>query len=294
MTQRNDLERVLDLWLAEGPTHVPDRVFDDAVARVYRQSQPSAWRSRWRNFEMTTPMRLAGAIAVIAVIGVGLVLLGPGNIGPPGPAATPSPSVLPTPTSVVSGASRLPGSGTPVEPGRYYVEGDGLSPATFSFTIPAGWLSGGTGVGQHPDDSGREISWGVTTVDGPFAQPCGPNERLTIGPTAEDLIDALRVLPGLDVSPGSIIDIDGRNGLMVELAVASGLDDGTCDPPIGLQVWNDRGGNYLVVGPEVVTRVYAVDVDGERFVLVSHHGISADPAEIAETTAMIESIRFEP
>ena len=100
MTQRNDLERVLDAWLAEGPTQVPDRVFDDAIEHLYRQPQPSAWRSRWRTFDMTAPMRLAAALAVVAIVGAGVVLLGPGNVSPPRPTAVPSPSVLPTPTSL--------------------------------------------------------------------------------------------------------------------------------------------------------------------------------------------------
>ena len=80
----------------------------------------------------------------------------------------------------------------------------------------------------------------------------------------------------------------------LEPVVESGVDLAACDPPIGLQVWLDAAGNYLIVGPEVVTRIYLVDTPGGRLVLVANHGQSADPGEIAEVDAMIASIRFEP
>jgi hypothetical protein len=297
MTQRTDIERVLDLWLAEGPTQVPERVFDAAIARVGRQPQHSAWRSRWRTSDMTIPIRLiAAAIAAIAVVGAGLVVLRPGpGVGTPSAGAvtpSPSPSSVPTSTSVVSGAARLPRSGA-LEPGRYFIEEGTSTPTTFSFTVPAGWLAGGSGISQHPDESGREIGFGVAIVDGIFADPCGANEPVAFGVAAQDLLNALGERPGLDVQPSTAIEIDGRPGQLVELAVEADVDIEACDPPIGLQVWRDRGENYLVVGPEVVTRIHTVDLDGERFVLVTSHGLSADPAEIAEIAEIIESIRFE-
>jgi hypothetical protein len=298
MNQRTDIERVLDRWLAEGPTRVPDRVFDDAIARVARQSQPSPWRSRWRTSDMTTPLRLlAAAAAVIAIIGVGLLVLRPtSSVGPrPIPTATllASPSSLPRPTSSVSDAARLPIGGE-LEPGRYFIEEGPATPTTFSFAVPAGWLGGAAGVSRHRDESGREIGFIVAVVDALFGDPCGGNAPVDAGTTAEDLVNRLTERPGLDVTPAEAIELDGRRGQTVELAAETEIDLNTCDPPIGLQVWLDQAGNYLVVGPEVVTRIHTVDVEGERFVLVANHGLSADPGEIAEIAAMIESIRFHP
>ena len=44
MTADRDIERLLDAWFVDGPTQVPDHVFDEAVDRVDRQPQRPAWR----------------------------------------------------------------------------------------------------------------------------------------------------------------------------------------------------------------------------------------------------------
>jgi hypothetical protein len=300
MTQHRDIEHVLDAWLAEGPTQVPDRVFDDAIARMYRQPQPSAWRPRWRTRYMNTSLRLlAAGVAAIAVDGVAVIVLRPSStVGPP--AATPtatapaSPSPTPTPTSIVEGATRLP-SGGPIESGRYFIEKSNVTPVTFSFTLPAGWLAnGGSGVLKHPDETGRETGFGVSVVDSVFADPCGGNDRLEVGPSAEQLADGLSGLPGIDASTPTAVSIGGRSGFEVEVSVAADVDIESCDPPIGLQVWIDRGGTYFVAGPELVARIYMVDVNGERFVLRSGHGEATAPNDLAELAAVIESIEFHP
>ena len=89
MTRQLDLERLLDLWLDEGPTDAADAVFDAAVARVYRQRQRPAWRVSWRNTLVTTNFKLLIATAAVIVIAVGgIALLGrpstsPGDPSPP-------------------------------------------------------------------------------------------------------------------------------------------------------------------------------------------------------------------
>jgi hypothetical protein len=289
MTTNRDVERLLDNWLAEGPTHVPDRVFDDAIARVYRQPQPSAWRPRWRLSDMTTPVRLlAAAAVVIALIGAGLFVLRPTpTVGPrPDPTATSAPSptasLAPSPTtSVVAGAVRLPTAG-PVPAGRYFVEKGPRSVAVFSFGAPEGWTSHGAGLTKHQDDSEREISWGSAIVDGLFADPCGDNETVPIGPLADDLLEGLASLPGVDVTDPIDVGIGNNVGRIVEMSVPSGFDVETCDPPIGLQVWLDRAGNYLVIGPGVLTTVITLDLRDGRFVFVMSRRATTPAVAIAE------------
>lgn len=287
MSQHNDIDRVLDLWLAEGPTQVPDRVFDDAIARVDRQAQPSAWRTRLRISEMTTPLRLlATAVAIFALVGVGIAVLRPSsNIGQgPGPTASLTPAPSPT---------RLPTSG-PIEPGRYFIEKGLRSTATFSFTVPAGWIGDNGGLRKHPDDSEREIAWGPTVVDAVFADPCGSDETVTVGPTAEDLIAALSELPGVEVADPVDITIGGRPGRSVELTVPPTVDVTACDPPIGLQVWLDQSGSYLVLDATVPTRVVMADLEDGRFMLALSRRQTTPPGDVAEFDAMIDSISFEP
>jgi len=101
MTQRSDIERVLDLWLGDGPTHVPDGVFDDAVRAVYLAPQRSPWRLRWRDFKVSTRL-IAASIAVLAVVAGGLYVVYPNLITSPAASPSSSPTATPTPTATAA------------------------------------------------------------------------------------------------------------------------------------------------------------------------------------------------
>src|SRR5262245_50280474 len=98
MTQDRDLEGLLDVWLAEGPLMVADRLIDSAAAQIGQQSQRPAWRLRpWGFPTMSTPMRLAtltGAL-IFAVVAGSLLLFSGGG----GPRPTTMPSASPTASS---------------------------------------------------------------------------------------------------------------------------------------------------------------------------------------------------
>ncbi len=182
----------------------------------------------------------------------------------------------------------------PIEPGRYYIEKGLLSAATFSFTMPAGWSAQNGGPIKHRDDSEREIGWGPTVVDTLFADPCGTDETVAIGPTAEDLIAALSELPGPEVGDPADITLGDQPARSVELTVPPSIDVATCDPPIGLQVWIDRAGNYLIIDANAPARVVAMDVADGRFVLASSRRETTPPEDVAEFEAILASIQFEP
>jgi hypothetical protein len=219
----------------------------------------------------------------------------PADPTPSTPAAATATHTPPSTPTTVAGARDIPGSG-PIEPGRYYIAEGPWTPASFSFTMPAGWVAenGGQTVSKHPNESGRETSWSVSVVDRLFADPCGPNDTIDVGPTADHLAAALRALPGPDVSIPVDVTIGGRSWKVVEVTVPADVDVEKCDPPIGLQVWLDRGGNkYFLAGHESVARIYMVDVDGARFVVVANHRPTSAPEDIAEMEAIIASIEFE-
>ena len=65
MTHERDIERLLDHWFADGPTEAPDRVVDVVADRIGRQTQRPAWRLDWRQSDMTTPFKLATAVAAV-------------------------------------------------------------------------------------------------------------------------------------------------------------------------------------------------------------------------------------
>ena len=74
-------------------------------------------------------------------------------------------------------ANRVP-NGRLMEPGRYLIPKGVSTPVTLASTVPGGRTGGDAGVSKHVDQSGRELGWGVTTVDSIFTDPCGPNYRV--------------------------------------------------------------------------------------------------------------------
>jgi hypothetical protein len=296
MSDDRAFERAMDNWLADGSDRTPLPVVDAVLLAVKTTPQERDLRIPWRTPPMSAPLRLAAGIAIVAVIGFAALTVfrpgtGPGTVSSPTPSATLVPS--PSPTSLVDGARRLPITG-PIEPGRYYIEKSLWSAATFSFTMPAGWSAQNGGLVKHQDDSEREITFGPAVVDTLFADPCGTNETVAIGPTAEDLIAALSELPGPEVGDPADITIGDRPARSVELTVPPSTDVATCDPPNGLQVWIDRAGNYLILGANVPARVVAMDVADGRFVLASSRRETTPSGDVAELEAILASIQFEP
>ena len=212
-----------------------------------------------------------------------------------GPTSSATPPATPRPSeTVVAGADPLPAAGE-IEPGRYFIEKGPWTPTTFAFTLPAGWFAqnGGQTISKHPDESGREVSWSVSIVERLFKDPCGANATIDVGPSADDLVDALLALPGSQAEEPFFFAVGRRPGKRIDLTVPADVDLDACDPPIGLQIWLDKNaGKYLVIGPEATSRVYSVDADHGRFVVVASVNKTAADADIAEMDTIMDSIRF--
>jgi hypothetical protein len=77
MTHDQDIERVLDRWLSEGPTQMPARFLIDTLERIDRAPQPRLAGLRTRLPVMNPTLRFAAAAAVVlamAGIGAGLII----------------------------------------------------------------------------------------------------------------------------------------------------------------------------------------------------------------------------
>jgi hypothetical protein len=70
MSRDRDIERVMQTWLRDGPSEMPDRVFDAVLDRVGRQPQRPLARARLRVRDMNLYLRIA-AIAATLIIAVG-------------------------------------------------------------------------------------------------------------------------------------------------------------------------------------------------------------------------------
>lgn len=90
MSERRDLERLLQSFLAEGPLELPDPSYDEVRDRMEHKRQ-RAFIGPWRTPDVNRYLKLglaAAAVVLIAVVGYNLL---PG-LGVGGPGATPSPS----------------------------------------------------------------------------------------------------------------------------------------------------------------------------------------------------------
>jgi hypothetical protein len=75
MTRDQDIERVLDRWLTEGPTQMPSRFLDDTLDRIDRAPQHRLARLRTRLPVMNVPVRFAAiAAAIVIAVGAGVVV----------------------------------------------------------------------------------------------------------------------------------------------------------------------------------------------------------------------------
>jgi hypothetical protein len=120
MTTKDEFDRIAGAWLVDGPVELPDRVLDASFEEIHRIPR----RRRlvpWRPSDMTFPLKLAAAVAVVVVaIAAGSLVLERGS-SPPSVGGSPAQTAGATPTPARSNpaaAVPLPGSGR-LEPGVY-------------------------------------------------------------------------------------------------------------------------------------------------------------------------------
>ena len=112
MTANTNLERrVAEHYASEPPLRAPDRVLHAALATIETTPQRRGLFAPWRFTKMPTYAKVAAAVAVIAVVAVGVwqfnAIPGPG--GPaPSPKPSPSPTAAPTQAPVATTAPYVP------------------------------------------------------------------------------------------------------------------------------------------------------------------------------------------
>ena len=112
MNDDRAFERATRDWLEAGSDRTSPATIDAVLLAVRTTTQERDPGIPWRSPMMSNPMRLAAAIAIVAIVGfAGLKLLGRGGVG-----ATPSPSPSPSPTfsQTPSATLRVPAA-TPID-----------------------------------------------------------------------------------------------------------------------------------------------------------------------------------
>jgi hypothetical protein len=242
-------------------------------------------RSRERRTRIAA---VTAALAVVIGTGVGIGLSTRENAGHPEPVHDPAPvvelpeGVLPLPASV---AGEEPPA---LDAGRYRV------PISESLAIDADLPSGtqaepGSLYVLTPDAVLKmEIAnerYGVAE------DPCHGDGITRVGPTVEDLVEAIRAQHGLQVGPPEPVTIGGAEGQYLLVRIDPDFDASICrDGQVNLPGIDGTNNN---VTPAYVGEWWIVDAGDQRVVLQGMcDPCAGDPP--SSTRKIVESITFRP
>jgi hypothetical protein len=295
MSTERDAARIVESWLEEGPSVLPDRVLDAVLADLPAARQrPAGWLARRFPIMNSSAFRYGiAAVGVVILVVLGVNLLPGGGTGTP--ASTPTPTPAATPVPVI-----FPAEG-PLSRGRHEVSQDD---ARFTVDITTdGWVSDGLGTesgGTFSKNGGGGSPVGAWllfwSVDGVYADPCGHVPADAAGSSAADLAAAVAGIPELDTSAPSDTTIGGFPAKMVEVVVPADI---TCQAN-QFYLWYDAtpcGQDdpcfRYVSRYDSTIRIWIVETDRGR-VWIEAETYAGTTAEVqAEAQQIIDSIRFE-
>jgi hypothetical protein len=255
--------------------------FDDLVETARR-------RDRRRN---------SAALVVAAIVAVGITLGGIRGLGDDRPAPAPAPDRSQPPRlEDIVGGDILPA-------GVYSLgfAGDLDQNPRAYVTIPDGYRTGpgegGEAAFVWTGTEGRVAALEFTTAERVPKDPCNarPDKFVTPGPGVRPLADALAAQRNALVTEPVRVRVDGHRGLYLETSMPRSVDPAGCYGGVYTS-WTSTGGAVTTVLGGLTTRVWILDVDGERLVVGLVWTPDADATDVAELDAMVDSLelRHEP
>jgi hypothetical protein len=269
----------------EGVNVLPDRVLDAVLDQVPATPQRRAgWLARRFPIMNSNTFRFAVAVAAVIVVAfIGIRFLpGIGSFGGP-PAATATP--IPTPVPLLKGQVPLPA-------GRYRL--DPSLPMNVTVQVPAGW-SGDTWVVVGPNGNAAPNGMAIRfyVAQDLYANPLSPNDGVmspAVGPSVDDLVNAMVNHPDWTTTGPTAITIDGFAGKVVHVTLPAATSDKT---PFYLSV-DASGGQVWGWAAGQLFDIYVVDVGGKRLVIDAFHYPNTTAADVAAQTAVINTIQLAP
>ena len=282
-----DVTRVVESWLEDGVTQLPDRVLDAVERQLPTTHQRRAgWLARRFPIMNSTTLRygIAAAVVVIAAL-VGIRFL-PADIGGPGPTPTPTAEPTPSPTPQPLGTQDS------LAPGRYAVPGFA---AGVTVAVPSGgWSSSSSWVviGPRGNEEPEGMAIRFFTAYGLYANPAsGADGLVEMGPTGADMVQAILDHPVLEATGPTDVTIDGRAGQMVELTIPADADMTTEGQYL---IFADaNGGGVWGWAPGQTFNLYIAEVAGERLIFDAFHYEDTPEEDLAAQRSVVESIRFD-
>jgi len=311
MSQRSDIDRALQIWMADGPTVMPDRVVDVIADRISVQPQRRSWRLL-RRLPMNPRLKIGVAIAAVMIVAVAGWNLVARPSGPGGPTATPSPTPS-TPDGTPPPA--IPLTEGPLAAGRYWTQPlDGISALTVSFTVPIGWsgFPDWAVLGPEPTDEPRGNGVGFLSASGLFSDPCHWDTKgdgswpqqgdVIVGPTAADLAEALLV-PGRSYTATALPDttVDGYPAKRVDLQLPADVDFKTCDEVSSVGdgsywVWgtsHSGGSDLFAQGPGNRFHLWIIDIEGVRMLIDVNDYAATSGADQDAAQRIVDSVTID-
>ena len=313
MNTQLDFDRLLDTWLADGPSELSDR----AVSRIVQSIDDSKRGPTWlpRRETMNRFLVAAGsvaAIALIAVVGIGLVsgggLFGPGattsptSSPEPTVAPSPQPTVAPSPEPTATPApTRTPDAGLPVGP--FDLEDNGMA---MTVIIPApGWtlvpqytlLMKGVEVANLPEAGILFWSWPAGTqfyVPGDSCQVTSTRPE-TPATTVDEIAAALAAQAPSDASEPEDVTVGGYEGKFITLHVPDDAVFGECETREFIRYEDTQDGHVgrNAQGPGQIDELWILDVDGAIVIIDATYRPDTPAELIEETRGIVESTTFD-
>jgi hypothetical protein len=309
MSTRPDPDIVIASWLQD---EARDGASDRLLAATRRQLESThqrraLWPAR-RLGTMNIPIRVAIAVAAVAVVAVVAmnVLPRPSGIGAPGVSAGPSAGSSPTLSQPPLPLTLQEG---PLAAGTYLT--NAIDGVRLTFRVPDRWEGYGA-KGLAPIDTGLGAPDGMALlflrVGGLYSDPCnGTKGDIVVGPSVDDLANALARQTTYNPSTPTEITIDGYSGKAIDLQLPSDVDFSKCtnnggDPTVptgvgGYFVWESAvsgGPNVYAQGPGDRFHVRILDIAGVRAVILTQDFPGTSAADVTELQAIVDSIRIEP
>ena len=281
MKSDRDTTRIVRSWLEDGVTALPDRVLDEVLDQLPATRQRRVWwplRKLLRVNRAATFGIAAAAIVFVAIVGVRLYSFPGLESGAHPGDRTPTSSVTPIPLA------DAPETG--LVAGRYLI--DDPFPVRITFDVPEGWTKCAFGRLEQGVCGPEQQGFTVQITESVVADPCDPSRAPLdppVGPSVDDLVEAISGLPGFEATNANEVLVDGFRGKEIEVTALAA----TCE----LGTWStaDRI-NGVSQGEVNLLRI--LDVDGVRVMLAAAHlpGLSAQ--QVAELRAVMESVSIAP
>jgi hypothetical protein len=153
---------------------------------------------------------------------------------------------------------------------------------------PGGWVVD-RGADGDPEEYGDVSFW---TVAGVVRDPCEGVAIDDPGPSVRDLAGALRAQPGHRTTKPRAVDVDGHSGLYLEVTLPDQEQLNGCHDSEQILWRTDAGDGYGGGIGGTVSRLWILDVDGTRVVMVAGTTPNETAGEVAEVLAIAASARF--